>query len=107
MIELEHVQEKYGKHAPAELVKFLYHGSSQTDPKLIYESEEGFDMRYANENGYWGSAVYFAQDSSYSNAYSFRSNGAREMFYAKVNVGFYKDYSTNKVKLKTPPQIEL
>ena len=50
----------------------LYHGTRETNPSLIYNSEEGFDMRYSRE-GLWGIAVYFAENSSYSNAYSFKS----------------------------------
>jgi hypothetical protein len=38
---------------------------------MIYESQEGFDKRYANENGMWGPAIYFAQNASYSHAYAY------------------------------------
>eukprot|EP00349_Pseudokeronopsis_sp_Brazil_P008676 CAMPEP_0202969580 /NCGR_PEP_ID=MMETSP1396-20130829/15370_1 /ASSEMBLY_ACC=CAM_ASM_000872 /TAXON_ID= /ORGANISM="Pseudokeronopsis sp., Strain Brazil" /LENGTH=44 /DNA_ID= /DNA_START= /DNA_END= /DNA_ORIENTATION= len=31
----------------------LFHGTSKTDPKLIYEGKEGFDMRFSN-GGMWG-----------------------------------------------------
>lgn len=70
MIELEHLNEKYGDYAPSQPTKFLYHGTSKTKPSEIYMSEEGFDMRFSNE-GMWGRAVYFAQNSLYSNNYCF------------------------------------
>ena len=31
----------------------LYHGTSKTDPQSIYDSEEGFDIRFSNV-GMWG-----------------------------------------------------
>jgi hypothetical protein len=55
----------------------LYHGTGKTPPKAIYESEEGFNINYAND-GMWGKANYFASNSSYSNAYaSVLPNGKR------------------------------
>ncbi len=50
----------------------MFHGTSGTDPKLIYQSEEGFNVNYSNA-GFWGKAIYFAENSSYSNAsYSYK-----------------------------------
>ncbi len=37
---------------------------------MIYESVNGFDITYSKE-GYWGIAVYFAKNASYSHDYSF------------------------------------
>jgi hypothetical protein len=52
--------------------KNMFHGTSATDPKLIYQSEDGFNVNYAKD-GYWGKAIYFAENSSYSNSsYSFK-----------------------------------
>jgi hypothetical protein len=66
----------------------LFHGTSKTDPKSIYESEEGFNINYSNA-GLWGKANYFAFKSSYSNAnYAYiTENGHKQMFMALVNVG--------------------
>ncbi len=50
----------------------LYHGTSTCDPTSIYNSEEGFDLRFASQR-MWGYAIYFATNSSYSTAYSFNS----------------------------------
>ena len=43
----------------------LYHGTKDTDPKMIYNGDEGFDSKFST-GGMWGRAVYFAVDSSYS-----------------------------------------
>jgi hypothetical protein len=40
-------------------LKNLYHGTGQTPPQSIYDSEEGFNLNYANV-GMWGKANYFA-----------------------------------------------
>ncbi len=48
----------------------LFHGTSNTSPEIIYQSEEGFDIRYSRE-GLWGNAVYLAVNSSYSDTYCY------------------------------------
>lgn len=48
----------------------LFHGSSTVDPKVIYESEEGFDLRESKDTGMWGRALYFAANANYSDLYS-------------------------------------
>ena len=50
---------------------------------MIYDSEEGFDMRFSS-GGMWGIAVYFAVNASYSNGYAYDAQGCRQMFFAKV-----------------------
>ena len=50
---------------------YLYHGTSNTNPKQIYDGEEGFDMRFSND-GMWGQAIYFAAQASYSNDFAFK-----------------------------------
>jgi len=54
-------------------VKLLWHGTGNTDPKIIYEGEDGLDMRHGGEGCLWGKAVYFAVNASYSVSYSYRS----------------------------------
>lgn len=52
------------------LVRYLYHGSSGTQPPAIYESTDGFNMNFAGANGaMWGRANYFAAESAYSDQY--------------------------------------
>ena len=64
----------------------LFHGTRKNDPKLIYNGQDGFDMRMSNK-GYWGQANYFAVNSSYSDQYAFVSGGTREMILVKVLTG--------------------
>jgi len=56
-VECEQLEQKLGK---IPLKSLLWHGTSETDPKIIIESQEGFDMRYGREGCMWGRAVYFA-----------------------------------------------
>ena len=81
----------------------LFHGTSNTSPEIIYQSEEGFDIRYSRE-GLWGNAVYFAVNSSYSNNYCFKDikKNIKQMFYARVNLGHSKELPSDK-DLKIPP----
>lgn len=64
-------------------------------------------MRYSAA-GYWGNAVYFAVNSSYSNNYAYQTGmGQKQMFYAKVNVGHFKDLNQARdSNLKVPPPID-
>ena len=85
----------------------LFHGTSNNDPKLIYENEIGFDMRYSN-SGMWGQANYFAEKASYSHGYAYVTYdgysraGYREMFFAKVLTGDTYNCSSNS-SLRKPP----
>ena len=81
--------------------KELFHGTRLIDPKMIYNGEEGFDMRYSNK-GLWGLANYFAVNASYSDQYAHRASGCREMFLVKVLTGDSYNCSSN-VSLRKPP----
>ena len=69
--ELRNNFDKYRDKAPSQLIKVLFHGSGRggADPKLIYESEEGLDIRFANF-GLLGQGIYFADNANYSHAYT-------------------------------------
>ena len=83
--------------------KELFHGTRGNDPKLIYEGENGFDMRYSNK-GLWGTANYFAVNANYSNNYSYTtSDGCKEMFLVKVLTGDSHKCVANS-SLRKPPQ---
>ena len=72
MNELKTNFDKYGSmKSPSQLIKLLFHGSGRggADPKVIYESEEGLDIRFANF-GALGQGIYFADNSAYSHAYT-------------------------------------
>eukprot|EP00117_Sycon_ciliatum_P002103 scpid34828/ scgid7477/ Probable poly [ADP-ribose] polymerase DDB_G0278045 len=78
------IKKKIG-HEPEE--KFLFHGTRNNPPRVIYLDEEGFDLRFSSE-GLWGKAIYFATDASYSDNYSHRLvNGQRQMFLVQVVTG--------------------
>jgi len=63
---------------------------------LLYEGEEGFDIKFAN-NGYWGRGLYFAENASYSLNYSkVHKNNVRGMFFAYVNLGKCNDMGINR-----------
>ena len=64
----------------------LFHGTCANEPKMIYEGETGFDMRYCFA-GVWGQANYFAVNASYSNSYAHLSSGYKEMFLVRVLAG--------------------
>ncbi len=67
--ELNFLKEKYGGKEVD--VRYLYYGTRVTPPSLIYESEEGFDMRFYAA-GMWGRAICFAVTSEYSNNFRFQ-----------------------------------
>ncbi|TNV79642.1 hypothetical protein FGO68_gene16606 [Halteria grandinella] len=103
------------KQSLEDVSNLLFHGSSKTAPNLIYECEEGFDIRFSNQ-GYWGWANYFAVSSQYSDAYSYKRSvdvrlpGAsqpnmqerRQMFLARVLVGKTIELASDN-SLKMPP----
>ena len=85
----------------------LYHGTSYTQPSIIYTSEEGFDMRHS-QAGLWGRAVYFAENSIYSNSYRFDAGMTldgkemHQMFQARVNVGESIEISADNTLIEPP-----
>ena len=80
----------------------LFHGTRSNDPKVIYENEDGFDMRYSAQ-GMWGQANYFAVNASYSHNYAHATpDGAREIFLVKVLTGDSYDCPSNS-SLRKPP----
>jgi hypothetical protein len=79
---------RLGAGQPPAEVK-LWHGTSQTDPKLIYEDEaDGFMMQYCR-SGMWGRGLYFAQNASYSGgAYAHTcDDGTKCVLYASLLSG--------------------
>ena len=81
----------------------LFHGTRSTDPRFIYEGEEGFDMRFS-QAGIWGNGNYFAVNASYSVNYSHPvSGGLRQMFLVRVVIGEAHDCPPNG-SLRLPPE---
>ena len=82
--------------------KELWHGS-RTNAESIYDSEEGFDMRFSLD-GMWGRANYFATEARYSVKYAYqRDDGTKELFLAKVLTGNSFESPPNKT-LTMPPE---
>ena len=65
--ELKKQFDKYDNKKPSQLIKFMFHGSGRggVQPKDIYESEDGLDIRFARA-GMYGTGLYFADNSEYS-----------------------------------------
>ena len=99
----QHKQRLSYKHNGSVNEKDLFHGTRSNDPKIIYEGEDGFDMRFSAQ-GMWGLANYFAVSASYSNSYSYRnSQGYSEMFLVKVLTGD-SYYCESNQSLRLPPE---
>jgi hypothetical protein len=81
----------------------LFHGTRSNNPKIIYENEDGFDMRYSAQ-GMWGQANYFAVNASYSHDYAHTAadGSTREIFLVKVLTGDSCDCRPNG-SLRKPP----
>ena len=88
--EFKRMLRKYPQKGINDIMKHLFHGTRQTDPKMIYGSEDGLDIRFSNPGAY-GTGVYFANNSLYSSTYAYPvpTGGGREfqMFVCLVLVG--------------------
>jgi hypothetical protein len=84
--ELRRMIRKYPNKNINEMCKHLFHGCGQTDPKIIYEGEDGLDIRFANAGAY-GQGIYFANNSGYSLSYVHRKGNKMQMFVALVLTG--------------------
>lgn len=84
--ELRRMIRKYPNKDINGIVKHLFHGCGQTDPKVIYEGEDGLDIRFSNAGAY-GQGIYFANNSGYSLGYSHRKGNNMQMFVALVCTG--------------------
>mmetsp|Transcript_42904 Transcript_42904/g.41254 ORF Transcript_42904/g.41254 Transcript_42904/m.41254 type:complete len:191 (-) Transcript_42904:253-825(-) len=68
--ELKRLMRKYPQKKVNDIMKHLFHGTRETDPALIYKSEDGLDIRFSN-SGVFGQGIYFADNSCYSHGYSY------------------------------------
>ena len=94
-IQNKFLWEKYVQHkelmshkGPQSMTELeLFHGTRSNPPKCIYESEEGFDMRYSRE-GLWGLGNYFAENANYASCFAYkRFSDILQVFLVKVLVG--------------------
>ena len=82
--------------------RLLFHGTRSIAPRDIYDGSDGFDMRFSKE-GLWGKALYFAQDSSYSDAYKYaRSDVDSQMFLAEVCIGDHIELPSDRTLTHAP-----
>ena len=58
----------------------VFHGSSDHDPKLIYECIEGFDFRLANV-GMWGRGNYFSNDVRMADMFAYKKQENLKQFF--------------------------
>lgn len=65
----------------------LKHGTGNTDPSVIIESDAGIDYRYSDW-GMFGKGAYFAEETDYSDdGYVFKSGDTRQIFICRAVVG--------------------
>lgn len=84
--------------------KMLFHGTRQTRPKDIYDSEQGFDSRLSSQ-GLWGEGTYFAVKFEYSDKFAHTSRtGHKQIFLAKVITGIPCECKNGDRGLKVPPK---
>ena len=99
----QHKVRMYEKNDGVVNEKELWHGSRLSSSDNIYDSEEGFDMRFSLQ-GLWGQANYFAEMASYSDHYAFKStDGTKEILIAKVLTGDSFE-SKSDSSLRMPPE---
>jgi len=82
-----------------------FHGTGVTDPKMIYNCEDGFDMRFSKK-GLWGRGIYFAKNARYSiqNGYEHNTDeDLRQIFLAKLLLGDSYHATQREDELRLPP----
>lgn len=72
--EFKRMLRKYPHKNVNDIMKHLFHGTRATDPKMIFGSEDGLDIRFSNAGAY-GTGVYFANNAMYSSGYAFAGPG--------------------------------
>ena len=83
--------------------KLLFHSTRETDPKLIFKGEVGFDMRFSKQ-GRWGFANYFAEDAEYSHQFAHEtSGGMKQILLASVLTGNSYPCFIPDSRLRLPP----
>jgi len=101
-LELAQVKQKNNNDPTFQNVKLLFHGTSKTDPNMIYNGEKGFMMQFAAE-GMWGKGTYFAEKAAYSHSYAFANQNIKQMFLAEVILGDSYTCASDR-SLRVPPE---
>jgi hypothetical protein len=79
--------------------QLLWHGTRDTDPDLIIESDEGFDIKFSHK-GYWGRGLYFAKNAGYSDNYAHQRANLKGMFLARVLLGNIEERKEERYKVQ-------
>ena len=77
--EFKRMLRKYPQKNTNDIMKHLFHGTKATDPRLIFASEDGLDIRFSNAGAY-GNGIYFANNSQYSSGYGYPVPGQQRQF---------------------------
>ncbi|CDW80444.1 UNKNOWN [Stylonychia lemnae] len=86
-----------------DIVKFLFHGTSKTEPSMIFQGEDGFDNRFSGNDNY-GFGSYFSQNSQISHQYAYtKGDKEYQIFVALVIVGETLKCSQKMKDLRLPP----
>ena len=88
------------KNRGMENEKWLFHGTRETKPEEVYNSEKGCDFRFSS-SGMWGNGSYFADKAFYSNDYRHQSSLGKQMFLVRVLTGDAVELPPQKLKM--PP----
>ena len=82
----------------------LFHGSKETNPKVICKGEDGFDLRFS-KIGTWGVALYFSESIKYADRFAHTTpDGDKELIVALVLTGEAYDCGTSQNReLRMPP----
>ena len=81
--------------------KLLWHGT-RCDPNIIMK-KDGFSSQFANDQGLWGRAIYFAQLADYSHGYAKKSSENKSaLFFASVLTGKHIEMASDR-SLRVPP----
>ena len=66
----------------------VYHGTSETDPSLIYTGTEGLDFRLSGE-GFWDRGNYFAGEVNMANRFAYKvpKSNFRQIIIFKILTG--------------------
>jgi hypothetical protein len=103
-VQMTMLQNDLGGERPT--VQELFHGTGRTPPHMIYNGQEGFDMRFCDQ-GMWGIASYFAVEAAYSNTdkYCYKNErGERELLVADVITGRTIELPPD-ASLRIPPEM--
>lgn len=84
--ELKNMLKKYKDKTAFDIMKHLFHGTRDTNPEHIYQSQDGLDHRFSAD-GLMGYGVYFADNAHYSNTYAHNTGYAKQMLLSLVLIG--------------------